>query len=497
MTRSAEVLGTVTGDQQPRIWRSFVDGRWIEPARVFDDLDPYTGEVHLQVADCGADETRAAIGAAARAFPAWAALPAAGKQRLFLAAADVVERRRAEIAEIMARETGCTMPFAQFQQDLVRSMLQQVAQWVYLPYGEVLRSDAARTYSTAVRRPLGVVAGITPWNGANVLAWRAALLPLAAGNTVVLKPSEEAPVSAGLIVAEIAAEAGFPAGVLNVVTHGPGGAGPIADVIFDSADVRCINFIGSVPIGRMLAERAGRTLKRSVMELGGYNPMIVLADAELDYAVDLAVYSGFLHQGQVCLNARRILVERPLYETFLAQFAARTRMLKCGDPRVPGTVIGPLISDRARDKVHANVVDALGKGATLVTGGTFDGRVYAPTILTDVPDHAAAASEETFGPVVIVEPVADADAAIMAANRSMYGLTSSIVAGDTYRAFELAARVQAGAVHINLPTINDEIQAPVGGVRDSGWGRSGPHALDDFTDLIWVDVQAGRRSLPF
>jgi acyl-CoA reductase-like NAD-dependent aldehyde dehydrogenase len=405
--------------------------------------------------------------------------------------------RRAEIAEIMARETGCTLPFADFQQDLVKAMLRQAANWVYLPRGEVLQTDVPGTSSTAVRRPLGVVASFTPWNGANVLAWRTVLAPLAAGNTVVVKPSEEAPVSAGLVVAKVAEEAGFPPGVVNVLTHAPGEAGPIADRFFENTEVRCINFIGSVPIGRMLAERAGRHLKRTVMELGGFNPMIVLDDVVLDDAVRVAAYSAFVHQGQVCLNARRIFVQEGIYQEFLERFAARTRALVTGDPHEPGTFIGPLINDRARDLVHARVTEAVAKGARIVTGGTYEGRVYAPTILVDVPDDATVAFEETFGPVVVVQPVGTAQDAIEIINRSLYGLTSSILSGDTYRALELAGQIKSGAVHVNIPTVDDEIQAPIGGVRDSGWGRTGPYALHDFTDLVWVNVQEGlQRRLP-
>ncbi|MEU3985567.1 aldehyde dehydrogenase family protein [Streptomyces sp. NPDC026672] len=486
MTRTGETVAVTT-------YGHFIGGEWIRSEKTFDDFEPYSGEVYAQISAGGAEEAERAVAAANAAFPDWAALPPAAKADLFLAAARIVEERRKEIAEVMARETGCTLPFADFQQDLVKAMLRQAANWVYLPAGELLRTDAPGTYSTAVRRPLGVVASFTPWNGANVLAWRTVLAPLAAGNTVVVKPSEEAPISAGLIVAQVAEAAGFPPGVVNVVTHAPGAAGPIADRFFEDPEVRCINFIGSVPTGRMLAERAGRELKRSVMELGGFNPLIVLDDVVLDDAVHVAVYSAFIHQGQVCLNARRIFVQESLYEEFLARFTARTRELVSGDPHRPGTFIGPLINDRARDLVHARVTEAVSKGARLVTGGTYDGRVYEPTILVDVPDDATVAQEETFGPVVLVQPVADAEEAVEIVNRSLYGLTASVLSGDTYRALELAGRIKSGAVHINLPTVNDEIQAPIGGVRDSGWGRSGPYALADFTDVIWVNA---RRDLP-
>jgi acyl-CoA reductase-like NAD-dependent aldehyde dehydrogenase len=249
---------------------------------MFDDLDPYRGTVVARVpAGTRADAARA-VDAAAAAFPGWADLPPAEKQTLFLRAADIVERRTDEIVALLAAETGCAAGFAGFQLLTTVRLLRQASNWAYLPAREVIRSDVPGTFALALRRPLGVVAGISPWNGAQVLAWRTVVNPLAFGNTVVLKPSEEAPISAGLLVAEIMEEAGFPPGVLNVVTHAPGEAVPIADEFFDRPEVRCVNFTGSSATGRILAERASRALKRCVLELGGYNPLIVLADADLD-----------------------------------------------------------------------------------------------------------------------------------------------------------------------------------------------------------------------
>jgi len=479
-------------------YRHFSAGEWRPAAHgtTFDVHEPYTGEVFARVAACGQAEAKAAVEAATAAFEEWAELAPAKKAALFLRAAEVVERRRGQVADMLARETGCTIFFANFQQDLVKQTLQQAANWVYQPRGDILQSDVPGTYSTAVRRPLGVVASFTPWNGASILSWRAVLQPIAAGNTVVVKPSELAPVSAGLIVAEIAEEAGFPPGVINVVTHAPGEAKAIADEFFENPEVRCINFIGSVQTARMLSERAGRMLKRTVMELGGYNPMIILDDVDLDYAVRCATFSAFFHQGQICMNARKIYVQRAIHDEFLEKFVAKTKTLKLGDPQDPDTVIGPLISGTALEAVKERVAEALSLGARALTGAAHHGQVYEPTILVDVPDEATVSTVETFGPVTIVQPVDTAEEAVELANRSMYGLTSAILSGDTYRGFELAAKVKSGAVHVNMPTIDDEIQAPIGGVRDSGWGRTGPYSLDDFTDLIWVNVQSGQRHLP-
>jgi acyl-CoA reductase-like NAD-dependent aldehyde dehydrogenase len=233
-----------------------------------------------------------------------------------------------------------------------------------------------------------------------------------------------------------------------------------------------------------------------VMELGGYNPMIVLDDVDVDYAVRCATYSAFSHQGQICMNARKIYVQRAIHDEFLEQFVAKTKALKVGDPGDPETMIGPLITEAAVRSVHERVNEALAKGAKALTGAAYRGQNYEPTILVDVPDECAVSTVETFGPVVIVQPVDTAEEAIEQINRSLYGLTSSILTGDTYRGFELAAKVKAGAVHVNIPTFDEEVHAPIGGVRDSGWGRTGTYSLADFTDLVWVNVESGQRELP-
>jgi acyl-CoA reductase-like NAD-dependent aldehyde dehydrogenase len=261
--------------------------------------------------------------------------------------------------------------------------------------------------------------------------------------------------------------------------------------------VRVINLIGGVKTARMLAERAGRTLKRTVLELGGFNPLIILDDVDMDYAVRTATFGSFFHQGQICLNTRRIIIQRKIYAEFLDKFVARTRTLPAGDPLVPETIIGPLITRAAVKLVDDRVKEAVSKGAKLHAGGKHDGNIYYPTILTDVPLDAAIANEETFGPVVVVEVVDTPDEAIAAANRTLYGLTSSILAGDTYKAFDMAPKILAGIVNVNSATVNDEIHAPMGGVRDSGWGRTGPRSLEDFSDVIWINSHSGQRPYPF
>ena len=253
-----------------KTYQYYAGGVWrdAENGRTFDDLEPYSGKIFAKVAAASRKDMNFALTAAAEAFPAWAATTPAQRAELLFKAAAIIKRRRSEIAEILAKETGSTISFATFQQDLLAQTLEVGAGWAYHIKGEVLQTNVPGSFSMGVRRPLGVVASFTPWNGASILSWRTVISPIVAGNTVVVKPSEFAPISAGLMIAEIADEAGFPPGVINVVTHAPGDAGNMSDEIFENPNVRVINLIGGVKTAKYLAERAGKTLKRTVLELG-------------------------------------------------------------------------------------------------------------------------------------------------------------------------------------------------------------------------------------
>jgi acyl-CoA reductase-like NAD-dependent aldehyde dehydrogenase len=482
-----------------KTYQYYAGGAWrdAENGLTFDDLEPYSGKIYAKIAAGSKKDMRFALNAAAEAFPEWAATSPAQRAELLNKAAAIIKRRRAEIAEILAKETGSTISFATFQQDLLALTLEMGAGWAYEIKGEVLQTNVPGSFSIGMRRPLGVVASFTPWNGASILSWRTVISPIVAGNTVVVKPSEFAPISAGLMIAEIAHEAGFPPGVINVVTHAPGEAGQMSDEIFENPNVRVINLIGGVKTAKYLAERAGKTLKRTVLELGGYNPMIILDDVDVDDAVRAATFGSFFHQGQICMNTRKIIIQRKIYKEFLEKFIARTNSLPFGDPEDHKTIIGPLINEGAVKMVEERIRDAVTKGAKIVAGGTHEGPIFHPTILTDVPYDAIVSNEETFGPVVIVEAVDTAEEAVAVANRVSYGLVSSIFTKDTYKGFELAPKILHGVVNVNSPTVNEETQAPMGGVKDSGWGRTGPHSIEDFTDLIWINSRSTERQYPF
>ncbi|HEX7524926.1 MAG TPA: aldehyde dehydrogenase family protein, partial [Gaiellaceae bacterium] len=395
-------------------------------------------------------------------------------------------------------ETGATFGFAMFQMHFVPGLFRQAAAVGYQPIGQILPSDNPGTFAMGVRKPVGVVAAIAPWNAALILSARSIAAPLALGNTVVLKPSEWSPVSGGLLWGEIFAEAGLPDGVLNIVTHAPGQAGPIGDELVSNPAVRRINFTGSTNVGRKLAEAAGRHLKRVVLELGGYNPVIVLADADVDYAVNATAFGAFLHQGQICMSARKVFVERAIADEFVEKLTAKANGLKAGDPKEHDTIIGPLINADALAMVKGRVDDVVAKGGRVLAGGEAVGPCYQATVITDVPADSEFAKHETFGPVLAVEIVDSADEAIARANDTTYGLSASIMTTDADRGMALAQRLDSGIVHINEQPVGDEPQMPFGGVKDSGWGRFGGQAvIDEFTELRWITVQSGSHPYPF
>lgn len=481
-----------------RTMKQLINGEWAAASsgQTFDDINPYTGEVYARIPASGAADAKRAIEAAEKAFPAWAKVGARARQALFLKAADIVERRADELVAIMAQETGASHAFGRFQVQWSVGLLRQAAGYPYLSGGEIVPSDTPGVFAMAIRRPLGVVAGISPWNGALALGLRTVVCPLACGNTVVLKPSEEAPICAGLVIGEILHEAGFPPGTVNVITHAPSEVGPIADQLFESRSVRAYNFTGSSATGSMLAARAGKHLKRIALELGGYNPMLVLHDADLEYSVDTAIFAAFFHQGQICMNTRKILVARPLFDDFLERFVARAKAIKAGDPSNPATKIGPLINDDAVAKVKAGIAKAVAMGARVVAGGNADGRCFEPTVLINVPANAPIYCEEVFGPVVLVEPFDDEQDAVQKANGSDYGLSASIMSRDAWRAITLGGQIQAGLVNVNGPTMGGEPQIPFGGVKDSGWARFGRWAIEIFSDLNLITVSEDKRKYP-
>jgi acyl-CoA reductase-like NAD-dependent aldehyde dehydrogenase len=483
-----------------REYKMYIDGEWVDAldGAVYDDYNPYTGEVFARVPAGKRTDAGRAIDAAKRAFPSWSRTLPAERQALFLKAADILEKKQMEIVEILAEETGCTFGFAMFQTMFTPGLLREAASQVHGAIGEILPGDLPGAFNMALRQPVGVVAGIGPWNAPLILSLRSVCLPIAYGNTAVLKSSTESSAAGGVVLAEVFHEAGFPKGVFNLVTNGPGASSGIGDEFIENPAVRRISLTGSSEVGRVLAEKAGRYLKRVALELGGQNPMIICDDANVDDAVNAAAFGAFLHQGQICMSTRRIIVDKSIAKEFTEKLAKKVSTFKVGNPKEPDTIIGPLINRQQFDKVKSSVDAAVRDGAKAVCGGKYEGLCCYPTVLTDVKPGTSFSCEETFGPVVSVIEAENVEEAIAIANDTMYGLSASVFTGDFMKGLEIAERIESGIVHINDQTVHDEPQIPFGGIKDSGWGRfGGKAALEEFTELRWISVQRTPRQYPF
>jgi len=405
--------------------------------------------------------------------------------------------RQHEIAALVTEETGGTLGWGMFNVQLAADMLAYYAGETDAPAEELeLRSHIPGKRAKAVRQPVGVVVGVAPWNAPVILGVRAVAAPLAYGNTVVLKASEICPRTHTAIV-DALTDAGVPSGAINLVTNDPEDAADVVDELITHPAVRRISFTGSTRVGRIVAETAGRHLKRVLLELGGNSPLVVLADADLDRAVAAANFGAFMHQGQICMSTERIVIDRAVADEFAQKLAERACSLKVGDPREPDTQIGPLVNEAALSRVTEHVEDAVAKGAKLVTGGKAQGLHFTPTVLMGVTPAMRVYSEESFGPVVAIVPVNGIDEAVRVANDTEYGLSAAVFSADVDTAIDVARRLETGICHINDSTVNDEPPMPFGGVKNSGWGRfGGKAALEEFTELRWITIQDSLREYP-
>jgi acyl-CoA reductase-like NAD-dependent aldehyde dehydrogenase len=467
--------------------------------RTADDLNPHTGEVYARVAAASPSDVAKAVTAASDAFPAWSTTSPTQRRRILNRAADLLEERGEAAAALMAQETGGTFGWSLFNVGLASSMFREAAALVTAPLGEVIAGDNPDALSLAIRQPAGVVAAFAPWNAPIILGARAVAAPLAVGNTVVVKASEDAPLACALFLAEVLTDAGLPAGVLNVLTNDRRDAATVAEALIGDRRVRRVNFTGSTGVGRRIGELAARYLTPAVLELGGKNSVLVLDDADLEYAVNAVAFAAYLNSGQICMSADRVLVHRSLADEFAARLAEKAKGLPGGDPTDPHTVIGPLINAGAAQRVSGLVDEAANDGArVLAGGGSPDGAHYPATVLADVTPGMRIHTEEIFGPVCTVLTVDDEDQAVAIANDSPYGLTAGVLTRDVNRGFAVARRLRTGIAHVNDQSVDDDPTAPFGGVGDSGYGRFGGRAgVEAFTDLRWITLQQRPKKFPF
>ncbi len=463
----------------------------------YQRIDPATGDTASVAAAASLDDADAAVAAAQAAFPAWSAKGPGERRKLLLKAADALEARAPEFIAAGVAEAGGVPGWYGFNVMLAAGMLREAAAMTTQTGGEVIPSDVPGLMAMGMRQACGVVLGIAPWNAPVILGTRAVALPLACGNTVVLKSSEVCPALHRLI-GKVFEDAGFPAGVVNVVSNAPQDAAAVVARLIAHPAVKRVNFTGSTKVGRIIALQAAQHLKPVVLELGGKNPLLILDDADLDEAVQAAAFGAFFNQGQICMSTDRIIVDHKVADAFVEKLRVKTATLRAGKPGTEGAVLGGMVDASAAQRVAAMVGDAVAKGATLVCGlAENDGNVLQPAILDHVTPAMAVVQEESFGPVVTIVRVDGDEAALAEANAGEYGLSAAIFSRDVARAMALARRVESGICHINSSTVADEAQMPFGGVKASGYGRFGGKAgIAEFTELRWITIQSGHRHYP-
>jgi acyl-CoA reductase-like NAD-dependent aldehyde dehydrogenase len=455
----------------------------------FTRIDPLTGAVATRAAAMKPADMPAVAQRAAAAFPAWAAMGPNARRAVLTKAADALEARADAFVAAMMGEIGATKGWALFNLGLAAGMVREAAAITTQIAGEVIPSDKPGCMALALREPVGVILGIAPWNAPIILGVRAIAVPLACGNAVIFKASESCPRTHELIV-EAFAEAGFPEGLVQVVTHAPEDAGEVVGALIDAPEVRRINFTGSTAVGRIIARRAAEHPKPCLLELGGKAPLVVLEDADLDEAVRAAAFGAYMNQGQICMSTERIIVVDAVADAFAAQFAEKARSMPSGDPREGAAPLGAVVDRKTVDRVNALIDDAVGKGARLLAGGKADSVLMPATVVDGVTEAMAIYRDESFGPVVGIIRARDAEHAVVLANDSEYGLSAAVFTRDIARGLGIARRIRSGICHVNGPTVHDEAQMPFGGVGASGYGRFGGKAgIDSFTELRWITVE--------
>ncbi len=469
----------------------YVDGEWRTPegADTIDVMNPHTQEVFAEVPACTEDTVEEAFDAAEEAQTEWASWSVEERSELLSEAQSTMMSRMSEVKELLAVEAGSSVAKQMGEFNFSRNIMDWMSD--FTEFERSYDSSFEGKSNRVVREPVGVVSTVTPWNFPFYMAMRAIAPALITGNSVVLKPSTETPISGGLAIARIFEEAGLPDGVLNVVT---GRGSDIGDAVVADSRADSVNFTGSTGVGRRVGRLAGDNLSEVALELGGNCPYVVTDDVDLDWAVTAGMFGTYMHQGQICVSINRHVVHTDVYDDYVEEFVGRVEELGVGDPQDASNIIGPVINESQRDEILEFIESSVEAGATLEAGGEADGLYVQPTVLSDATNEMAAACNEHFGPVAPIIEVEDDEEAIEVANDTEYGLSSAVHCQDIDRARSLADRIEAGMVHINDQPMHDEPHMPFGGVKDSGVGRfNGEWIIDEMTEAKWISEQSEQR----
>jgi benzaldehyde dehydrogenase (NAD) len=478
------------------VWggKLYTDGWKAGSGGEFPVVEPATGKLLVTAGKASAADVAQAAKSALAAQADWAKMLPRERAAIFRKTAAIFEREMEEMASFIARETGALLFKGQHEVREAIEILLAASSMPLQPQGHVLPQVTGR-FNFARRVPLGVVGVISPFNFPLILSIRSVAPALAAGNAVVLKPDPQTPVTGGFYIAKAFEEAGLPSGLLHVL---PGGA-EVGEAMCTDPNIHMIAFTGSTPAGRKVGEICGRHLKKVALELGGKNALIVREDADLDIAVSNAAWGSYLHQGQICMSTGKILAHESIAEQLAAKLAEKARSLPVGNPATEQVALGPVISQRQRDRMHAIVQESVAQGATLLAGGTYRDLFYQPTVLNLVRPEMRAFKEEIFGPVAVVVPVASDEEAITLANQSEFGLSAGIISSDLGRAMALGQGLHTGLLHINDQTVADDVVNPFGGRGASGNGTSmgGPADWEEYTQWQWVTIKSQATPYPF
>jgi aldehyde dehydrogenase (NAD+) len=475
--------------------RQFINGKWVPgtSSTVLTNVNPYDQSSIFDMPLASRTEVDQAYQAAQAAQQSWSRVPASERGRLIGKVASLIVTRKEEIIDWLIRETGSTRIKSEIEWNAIRLHTET---WSHMPQhltGEILTDDRPGKYSFVFRDPLGVIGVISPWNFPLILGIRSVMPAIALGNTVVLKPASDTPVTGALLIAHLFAEAGCPDGVINTVV---GSGSEIGDYFIDHPTPRLISFTGSTEVGKRVGQRAvsGATIKRISLELGGNSPLVVLDDANVDAAAGAAVIGRFLHQGQICMSINRIIVDRSMEKEFLERFVDGVSKLKVGNPADPDTIIGPIINQSQLEGLNRKISAAQIGDVKLLCGGKADGLLLPPHVFSPVEESHPLCQEETFGPLVPVAIAENEDHALGMANDTQHGLSSAVFTENMERGLKFARGIYAGMTHINDITVDDQPLAPFGGEKNSGLGRfNGDYVMEEFTRAHWITWQGTER----